>query len=182
MMKIFERIKRKYTIGYHQTIKQLDAVDDRMESCTLYIPVLPDNTVIFDSLIMDGEIKVFGFVFYNTRTRRYETYGTVSDETLAKVRNNEPDLYKKIMSNEPVNAQDYPLSCVWESNIPKEHDELLQYIIAECIPLYYEQLTEYCKYLDEESKIIFRLCGKRNNEVSISYDKINILDEKMKNL
>ena len=144
---------------------------NRMEPCTLYIPVLPDNTVIFDSLIMDGEIKVFGFVFYNTRTRRYETYGTVSDETLAKVRNNEPDLYKKIMSNEPVNAQDYPLSCVWESNIPKEHDELLQYIIAECIPLYYEQLTEYCKYLDEESKIIFQLYGKRKEEVNISYDK-----------
>ena len=144
---------------------------NRMGSCTLYIPVLPDNTVIFDSLIMDGEIKVFGFVFYNTRTRRYETYGIVSDETLANVRDNEPGLYKKIMSNEPVNAQDYPLSCVWESNIPKEHDELLQYIIAECIPLYYEQLTEYCKYLDEESKIIFQLYGKRKEEVNISYDK-----------
>lgn len=181
-MKIFERIKRKYTIGYHQTRKQLDAVDDRMESCTLYIPVLLDNTVIVENPMMDGEMKVVGFMFYNTRTRRYETYGIISDETLAKVRDNDPRLYKKIMDNEPVNAQDCPLACGWESNFPNEHDKLLQYIIAECIPLYYEQLTEYCKYLDEESKIIFRLCGKRNNEVSISYDKINILDEKMKNL
>ena len=181
MMKIFERIKRKYTIGYHQTRKQLDAVDDRMESCTLYIPVLLDNTVIVENPMMDGEMKVVGFMFYNTRTRRYETYGIISDETLAKVRDNDPRLYKKIMDNEPVNAQDCPLACAWESNFPNEHDKLLQYIIAECIPLYYEQLTEYCKYLDEESKIIFRLCGKRNNEVSISYDKY-FSDEKMKNL
>ena len=69
-MKIFERIKRKYTIGYHQTIKQLDAVDDRMESCTLYIPVLLDNTVIVENPMMDGEMKVVGFMFYNTRTRK----------------------------------------------------------------------------------------------------------------
>lgn len=144
---------------------------NRMGSCTLYIPVLPDNTVIFDSLIMDGEIKVFGFVFYNTRTRRYETYGTVSDEILANVRDNDPELYKKIMDNEPVNAQDCPLSCVWESNIPKEHDGLLQYIIVECISLYSQQFTKFCKYLSEDSIIIFRLCGKRNNEVSISCDK-----------
>ena len=170
-MKIFERIKRKYTIGYHQTIKQLDAVDDRMESCTLYIPVLLDNTVIVENPMMDGEMKVVGFMFYNTRTRKYETYGIISDETLAKVRDNDPRLYKKIMDNEPVNAQDCPLACGWESNFPNEHDKLLQYIIAECIPLYYEQLTEYCKYLDEESKIIFQLYGKRKEEVNISYDK-----------
>lgn len=44
---------------------------NRMESCKLYIPVLPDNTVIFDTLIMDGEIKVFGFVFYNTIHKKY---------------------------------------------------------------------------------------------------------------
>lgn len=66
---------------------------------------------------------------------------------------------------------DCPLSCVWESNIPNEHDELLQYIIVECISLYSQQLVEFCKYLSEDSIIIFRLCGKRNNEVSISCDK-----------
>ncbi|MDY6245288.1 MAG: hypothetical protein SPL82_15680 [Lachnospiraceae bacterium] len=142
-----------------------------MESCTLYIPILPDNTVIVENPMMDGEMKVLGFMFYNTRTMEYETYGTVSDETLANVRDNDPELYKKIMDNEPVNAQDCPLSCVWESNIPNEHDELLQYIIVECISLYSQQLVEFCKYLSEDSIIIFRLCGKRNNEVSISCDK-----------
>lgn len=93
------------------------------------------------------------------------------DETLANVRDNDPELYKKIMDNEPVNAQDCPLSCVWESNIPNEHDELLQYIIVECISLYSQQLVEFCKYLSEDSIIIFRLCGKRNDEVSVSCDK-----------
>ena len=47
-------------------------------------------------------MKVLGFMFYNTRTMEYETYGTVSDETLANVRDNDPELYKKIMDNEPV--------------------------------------------------------------------------------
>ena len=144
---------------------------NRMESCKLYIPVLPDNTVIFDTLIMDGEIKVFGFVFYNTIHKKYETYGIISDETLAKVRNNEPDLYKKIMSNEPVNAQNYPLSCVWESNIPKEHDELLQYIIEECVCLYSDQLIEFGEYMDKETNIIFQLYGKRNDAVSITLNE-----------
>lgn len=53
-----------------------------MESCTLYIPILPDNTVIVENPMMDGEMKVLGFMFYNTRTMEYETYGTVSDEHL----------------------------------------------------------------------------------------------------
>lgn len=132
---------------------------------------MPDNTVIVENPMMDGEMKVLGFMFYNTRTMEYETYGTVSDETLANVRDNDPELYKKIMDNEPVNAQDCPLSCVWESNIPNEHDELLQYIIVECISLYSQQLVEFCKYLSEDSIIIFRLCGKRNDEVSVSCDK-----------
>lgn len=70
-----------------------------MESCTLYIPILPDNTVIVENPMMDGEMKVLGFMFYNTRTMEYETYGTVSDETLANVRDNDPELYKKIMDN-----------------------------------------------------------------------------------
>lgn len=52
-----------------------------------------------------------------------------------------------------------------------EHDELLQYIIVECISLYSQQLVEFCKYLSEDSIIIFRLCGKRNDEVSVSCDK-----------
>ena len=144
---------------------------NRMGSCTIYILILPDNTVIVEKPMYENEMQLSGCIFYNPESKKYETYGTVSDKTITNVRDNEPELYKKIVNNEPVNAQDCPLSCVWESNIPKEHDELLQYIIAECIPLYYEQLTEYCKYLDEESKIIFQLYGKRKEEVNISYDK-----------
>lgn len=85
--------------------------------------------------------------------------------------NGGPDLYKKIVNNEPVNAQDYPLSCVWESNIPKEHDELLQYIIEECVYLYSDQLIEFGEYMDKETNIIFQLYGKRNDAVSITLNE-----------
>ena len=144
---------------------------NRMGSCAIYILILPDNTVIVEKPMYENEMQLSGCIFYNPESKKYETYGTVSDETLANVRDNDPELYKKIMDNEPVNAQDCPLSCVWESNIPNEHDELLQYIIVECISLYSQQLVEFCKYLSEDSIIIFRLCGKRNDEVSVSCDK-----------
>lgn len=75
------------------------------------------------------------------------------------------------VNNEPVNAQDYPLSCVWESNIPKEHDELLQYIIEECVYLYSDQLIEFGEYMDKETNIIFQLYGKRNDAVSITLNE-----------
>lgn len=98
-------------------------------------------------------------------------YGTVSDKTITNVRDNEPELYEKIVNNEPVNAQDCPLSCVWESNIPKEHDELQQYIIEECVYLYLDQLIEFGEHMDKETNIIFQLYGKRNDTISITLDE-----------
>ncbi len=142
-----------------------------MGSCAIYILILPDNTVIVEKPMYENEMQLSGCIFYNPESKKYETYGTVSDKTLAKVRNNEPDLYKKIVNNEPVNAQDYPLSCVWESNIPKEHDELLQYIIEECVYLYSDQLIEFGEYMDKETNIIFQLYGKRNDAVSITLNE-----------
>lgn len=144
---------------------------NRMGSCAIYILILPDNTVIVEKPMYENEMQLSGCIFYNPESKKYETYGTVSDKTLAKVRNNEPDLYKKIVNNEPVNAQDYPLSCVWESNIPKEHDELLQYIIEECVYLYSDQLIEFGEYMDKETNIIFQLYGKRNDAVSITLNE-----------
>lgn len=59
----------------------------------------------------------------------------------------------------------------WENNIPKEHDELLQYIIEECVYLYSDQLIEFGEYMDKETNIIFQLYGKRNDAVSITLDE-----------
>ena len=142
-----------------------------MGSCTIYILILPDNTVIVEKPMYENEMQLSGCIFYNPESKKYETYGTVSDKTITNVRDNEPELYKKIVNNEPVNAQDCPLSCVWENNIPKEHDELLQYIIEECVYLYSDQLIEFGEYMDKETNIIFQLYGKRNDVVSITLDE-----------
>ena len=93
-------------------------------------------------------MQLSGCIFYNPESKKY---GTVLDETLANVRNDDPELYKKIMDNEPVNAQDCPLSCLWESNIPKEHDELQQYIIEELVYLYSDQLIELGEYMGNDT-------------------------------
>lgn len=144
---------------------------NRMGSCTIYILILPDNTVIVEKPMYENEMQLSGCIFYNPESKKYETYGSVSDETLANVRNDDPRLYKKIMDNEPVDAQDCPLSCLWESNIPKEHDELQQYIIEEFVYLYSDQLIELGEYMDKETNIIFQLYGKRNDTVSITLDE-----------
>ena len=144
---------------------------NRMGSCTIYILILPDNTVIVEKPMYEKEMQLSGCIFYNPESKKYETYGTVSDKTITDVRDNEPELYKKIVNNEPVNAQDCPLSCVWENNIPKEHDELLQYIIEECVYLYSDQLIEFGEYMDKETNIIFQLYGKRNDAVSITLNE-----------
>lgn len=144
---------------------------NRMGSCTIYILILPDNTVIVEKPMYENEMQLSGCIFYNPESKKYETYGTVLDETLANVRNDDPELYKKIMDNEPVNAQDCPLSCLWESNIPKEHDELQQYIIEELVYLYSDQLIELGEYMGKETNIIFQLYGKRNDTVSITLDE-----------
>ncbi len=144
---------------------------NRMGACTIYILILPDNTVIVEKPMYENEMQLSGCIFYNPESKKYETYGTVSDKTITNVRDNEPELYKKIVNNEPVNAQDCPLSCVWENNIPKEHDELLQYIIEECAYLYSDQLIEFGEYMDKETNIIFQLYGKRNDVVSITLDE-----------
>ena len=132
---------------------------NRMGSCTIYI------------LMYENEMQLSGCIFYNPESKKYETYGTVSDKTITNVRDNEPELYEKIVNNEPVNAQDCPLSCVWESNIPKEHDELQQYIIEECVYLYSDQLIEFGEHMDKETNIIFQLYGKRNDTISITLDE-----------
>ena len=124
---------------------------NRMGSCTIYILILPDNTVIVEKPMYENEMQLSGCIFYNPESKKYETYGTVSDKTITM---------RRIV-----------LYHVYGNNIPKEHDELLQYIIEECVYLYSDQLIEFGEYMDKETNIIFQLYGKRNDAVSITLDE-----------
>ena len=102
---------------------------NRMGSCTIYILILPDNTVIVEKPMYENEMQLSGCIFYNPESKKYETYGTVSDKTITNVRDNEPELYKKIVNNAAKNYNQLQKSIVsWHKNLEKDHDRMFKWI------------------------------------------------------